>query len=139
MDTSFEEKSVWIQLVSLVVGLGGYLVFAGILVSNGVIVLTAFVPFLVAAIVVIVAINIAGHMVVAIKSRSDDADERDRIIGYLAESRAAWILGVGVIGAIIALILAVDDIWIVHLLLVSMVGSEVVKLVLQIVYYRRGI
>ena len=139
MDTSFEEKSVWIQLVSLVVGLGGYLVFAGILVSNGVIVLTAFVPFLVAAIVVIVAINIAGHMVVAIKSRSDDADERERIIGYLAESRAAWILGVGVIGAIIALILAVDDIWIAHLLLVSIVGSEVVKLVLQIVYYRRGI
>lgn len=28
MDTSFEEKSVWIQLVSLVVGLGGYLVVA---------------------------------------------------------------------------------------------------------------
>ncbi|MCY4095123.1 MAG: hypothetical protein OXG05_08360 [Gammaproteobacteria bacterium] len=139
MDTSFEEKSVWIQLVSLVIGLGGYLVFAGILVSNGIDALTAFVPFLVAAIVVIVAINIAGHMVVAIKNRTDEADERDQLIGCLAESRAAWILGVGVIGAIIALILPVNDLWVVHLLLVSLFASEIVKLVLQVVYYRSGI
>ncbi len=79
MDMSFEEKRVWIQLVSLVVGLGGYLVVAGLMLSNG------------------------------------------------------------VSGAIMALVLSVGGVWVAHLLLISLFGSEVTKDVLQIVYYRRGI
>ena len=139
MDSSFEEKSVWIQLVSLLVGIGGYLVVAGVLVSNGVDVLPAFVPFFVVAIVFVVAINIAGHMVAAITGKSDEPDERDQHIGCRAESRSSWILGVGVIAAIIALILSVEAFWVAHLLLISLFSSEVVKYVLQVVYYRNGI
>ena len=138
MDMSFEEKSVWIQLSSLVVGLGGYLVVAGLMMSNGVSALPAFVPVFAVAIVLIVAINVAGHAVAAIASRADEPDERDRLIGWRAESRSAWILGVGAIGAIIALILSVDGLWVAHLLLVSLFCSEAAKEVLQIVYYRRG-
>lgn len=136
---SFEQKSVWIQLVSLVVGLGGYLVVAGLMLSNGVSALPPFVPIFAVAIVLIVAVNIAGHVVAAITSRSDEADERDRLIACCAESRSSWILGVGVIGAIMALILSVGGVWVAHLLLISLFGSEVAKDVLQIVYYRRGI
>ena len=139
MDTSFEEKSVWIQLVSLVVGLGGYLVVAGLMLSNGVSALPPFVPVFAVAIVLIVAVNIAGHVLAAITSRSDEADERDRLIGWRAESGSSWILGIGVIGAIMALILSVGVVWVAHLLLLSLFGSEVAKDVLQIVYYRRGI
>ena len=139
MDISFEEKSVWIQLGSLIVGLGTYLVVAAILVSNGINSLPAFVPFFVVAIVFVVVINIAGHAVVAITSRTDDADERDRLIGCRAESQASWILGVGVLLAITALILSIDSFWVAHLLLVSLFCTEVVKDVLQIVYYRIGI
>lgn len=139
MDMSFEEKSVWIQLGSLVVGLGGYLVVAGLMLSNGVRVLPPFVPVFVVAIFLIVAVNIAGHVVAAVTSRSDEADERDRLIGWRAESGSSWILGVGVIGAIMALILSVGGVWVAHLLLISLFGSEVTKDVLQIVYYRRGI
>ena len=139
MDTSFEEKSVWIQLVSLVVGLGGYLVVAGLMLSNGVTALPPFVPVFAVAIILIVAINIAGHVVAAINGGADDADERDRLIGCRAESRSSWILGVGVIGAIMALILSVGSVWVAHLLLISLFVSEVAKEVLQIVYYRRGI
>ncbi len=139
MDTSFEEKSVWIQLVSLVVGLGGYLIVAGLMLSNGVSVLPPFVPVFAVAVILIVAVNIAGHVVAAIASRPDKADERDRLIGWRAESRSSWILGIGVIGAIMALILSVGGVWVTHLLLISLFGSEVAKDVLQIVYYRRGI
>ena len=139
MDTSFEEKSVWIQLVGLVVGLGGYLAVAGLMLSNGVSALPAFVPVFAVAVVLVVAINIAGHVVAAIVGRTDEADERDRFIGCVAESRSSWILGVGVIGAITALILSVGGVWVAHLLLISLFGSEVAKDVLQIVYYRRGI
>lgn len=136
---SFEEKSTWVQLTSLVVGLGGYLVVAGLMLSNGVTALPAFVPVFAVAIVLIVAINVAGHAVAAIASRADEADERDRLIGWRAESFSSWILGVGVIGAIIALILSVGSVWVAHLLLISLFGSEAAKQVLQIVYYRRGI
>ena len=139
MDTSFEEKSVWIQLIGLVVGLGGYLVVAGLMLSNGVNALPAFVPVFAVAMVLVVAINIAGHVVAAIVGRTDEADERDRLIGCRAESRASWILGVGVVGAITALILSVGAVWVAHLLLISLFGSELAKEVLQIVYYRRGI
>ena len=139
MDTSFEEKSVWIQLVGLVVGLGGYLVAAGLMLSNGVNALPAYVPVFTVAIILVVAINIAGHVVAAIVGRTDEADERDRLIGCRAESRSSWILGVGVIGAITALILSVGAVWVAHLLLISLFGSELAKEVLQIVYYRRGV
>ena len=139
MDTSFAEKSTWIQLLSLVVGLGGYLAVAGLMLSNGVSALPAFVPVFAVAIVLVVAINVAGHVVAAVWSRADEADERDRLIGWRAESRSAWILGVGVIAAIIALVGAVDGVWVAHRLLVSLFGSEAVKEVLQIVYYRRGL
>ena len=139
MDTSFEEKSTWIQLLSLVVGLGGYLVVAGLMLSDGVNALPAFVPVFAVSIVLIVAINVAGHVVAAMVSRSHDPDERDRVIGSRAESRSSWILGVGVIGAIIALVLSVGGVWVAHLLLISLFASEAVKEVLQIVYYRRGI
>ena len=139
MDTSFEEKSVWVQLASLVVGLGGYLVVAGLMLANGVNALPPYVPVFAVAIVLIVAINVGGHVVAAIVSRADDADERDRLIGCRAESRSSWILGVGVIGAITALILSVGNVWVAHLLLISLFGSEVAKDVLQIAYYRRGI
>ena len=139
MDTSFEEKSVWIQLSSLVVGLGGYLVVAGLMLSDGVSALPAFVPVFAVAVVLIVAVNVAGHVVAAIVSGADEADERDRLIGWRAESRSSWILGVGVIGAIIALIVSVDGVWVAHLLLISLFCSEAAKEVLQIVDYRRGL
>ncbi|MYD95946.1 MAG: hypothetical protein F4X98_00980, partial [Gammaproteobacteria bacterium] len=79
MDMSFEEKSVWIQLIGLVVGLGGYAVVAGLMLSNGVDALPAFVPVFAVAIVLVVAINVAGHVVAAISGRSDEADERDQL------------------------------------------------------------
>lgn len=139
MDMSFEEKSVWIQLIGLVVGLGGYVVIAGLMLSNGVNALPAFAPAFVVAIVLVVAINVAGHVVAANCGRSDEADERDQLIGCRAESRSSWILGVGVIGAIMALILSVGGVWVAHLLLISLFGSEMAKDVLQIIYYRRGI
>ena len=81
---------------------------------------------------------VAGHVVVAIASRPEGQDERDRLIGWRAESNASWILGAGVITAITGMILDVGNVWTTHLLLLSMFLSEVVKYSLQLVYYRRG-
>lgn len=138
MDASFEEKSVWVQLISLVVGLGSYFVVAGGMLLGGVTVLAAYMPLFAVAVAFIVAVNVAGHIAVAIASRPDGPDERDRLIGWRAESNASWILGVGVIAAIGCLIVAVGEVWVAHLLLLSLFIAEVAKDINQIVYYRRG-
>ena len=139
MNASFEEKSVWIQLISLVTGLGLYFAVAVSMLYNGATVLIAFMPLFAFAVVFIVAVNVAGHAVLAIASRPDGPDERDRLIAWRAESNSSWILGAGVIAAIGCIILSIGDVWVAHLLLLSLFIAEVVRNVNQLVYYRRGL
>jgi uncharacterized membrane protein HdeD (DUF308 family) len=138
-DASFDEKSVWIQLASVVVGLGAYFVVAGRMLFDGIEVLAAYMPLFALAVVLIVAVNVAGHIVAAIASRPEGRDERDRLITWRAESNSSWILGVGVIVAIIGLVVPVGEVWVAHLLLLALVAAEVAKDVNQLVYYRRGV
>lgn len=139
MNASFEEKSVWIQLISLVVGLGAYLVVAGSMLSNGVDVLPAYGAVFMVAVGLIVAVNVVGHIVVVIVSRPEGRDERDRLIGWRAESNSSWILAAGVLIAIACMVVSVDDVWVAHLLLLSLFATEIAKDVIRLVYYRRGV
>ena len=139
MNASFEEKSVWVQLVSMVVVLGSYLVKAGGMLSDGITNLMAFVPLFLASVLLLVTVLVVGHIVAAIAGRPESSDERDRLIGWRAESRASWILSVGVLASITGLVKSVDHVWIAHLLLFSMLLTDVAKYVFQIVYYRRGV
>jgi len=138
MNASFEEKSVWIQLISLVIGLGLYFVVAGSMLYNGVGVLVAYMPLFAVAVAFVVAVNVAGHVALAIAGRPDGPDERDRLIGWRAESNSSWILGVGVLAAIMGLVVSMGEVWVAHLLLLSLFMAEVVGDVMRLVYYRRG-
>lgn len=136
---SFEEKSVWVQLVSLVVVLGGYFVLSGVMMANGVTLLAPFVPVFIAATVLLIIVMALGHVVAAFTGKVEKRDERDRLIGWRAESNSSWLLGSGAFFAITALIIGIEPVWVVHLLLASMLLSEVLKLALQLVYYKRGV
>ena len=116
MNASFEEKSVWIQLVAMVVVLGNYFVVAGRMLSEGVMALPAYVPVFGLAVGLMVTVIVVGHIVAAVVSRPDDGDERDRVIAWRAEHNASWLLGVGVLAAITGLIVSIDSVWIAHLL-----------------------
>ena len=139
MNTSFEETSVWIQLGATVLGLGGYFVVAARMHAAGVTALPAYVPLFVVAVVLMVLLLTVGHAVAAIVHRPEGRDERDRLIGWRAESNSSWLLGAGVLAAVTAMICSVDNVWIAHLLLMSLVASEVPAFVLRLVYYRRGV
>lgn len=139
MGASFEEKSVWVQLVGTVAGLGAYFVVAGRMMAAGVDALPAYVPLFIAAVVLMVVILVAGHIVAAVAGRPDDRDERDRLIGWKAESGSGWVLGVGVLAGVTALVLALKPVWIAHVLLGSLFASETLGYVLRLVYYRRGV
>lgn len=138
MNSSFEERSVWIQLLSLSLALGGYLFVAWQMWSNGVAALPAYAAVFGVAVALMVVVLVVGHIAVAIASRPDGRDERDRLVEWRAESYSGWLLGAGVLFAITAMVLAVPNVWTAHLLLVSLFLSEMLKLGLQLMFYRRG-
>ncbi|MEZ4449470.1 MAG: hypothetical protein R3B09_08320 [Nannocystaceae bacterium] len=137
-DASFEEKSTWIQLASIALALGGYFVIAGQMLRAGVDVLVAYVPVFVLAVVAIVAINVVGHVAIAIASRPGGRDERDRVIAWRAEHRSSWLLATGVLTAITLLVLAVPTVWVAHLLLLSLYLAELLGFATRLYFYRRG-
>jgi len=139
MGTSFEEKSVWIQLVCMVLGLGAYFILAGIMLSNGVRDLPAFAALFMGATVLMVIFLIAGIVVASIASKPEGRDERDRLISWRAEHNSSWVIAVGVLAAVTCMVFSIDNVWTANLLLLSLALSEVLGFVLQLVYYRRGV
>jgi hypothetical protein len=135
MSASFEEKSVWIQLVGVVVALGAYFVVAGLMLAHGITILVAYVPLFAVAVVLLVVILVGGHVVAALTGRSEPPDERDRMIEWRGGGGAAT----GVFAALGALVLSVEAVWVAHVLLLSLFMAEVARFGLQLVYYRRGV
>lgn len=136
---SFEEKSVWVQLVGLVIVMVGYFAVSGVMMAKGAVVLVPYVPVFAVAVGLLLAVNIAGHVIAALTGKPEKRDERDRLIGWRAESNSSWLLAAGVFCALSAMVFRVETVWVAHLLLASMFGSEILKLSLQAVYYRRGV
>lgn len=139
MDTSFEEKSTWITLGSLIAIYGLYFLIAWQMIAAGVTTVIAFVPLFVLVVVLLVVVLVAGHVVAALMGGQDDADERDRLIEWRAESYSSWLLAVGVLTAIGCMAAQVGQVWVAHLLLGSLVASEILKHVIKLVFYRRGV
>ncbi len=143
MGPSFQEKSVWIQLLGTVVCLGAYFVIAGRMLREGVTALPAYVALFTTAVVLMVVILIVGHILAAIGSRREleagmEDDERDRLIRWRAESNSEWLLAMGVLAAVTFLVLEVPPVWIAHTLLLSLFGSTILGYGLRLAYYRRG-
>ncbi len=140
MGASFEEKSVWIQLICMVVGLGAYFVIAGRMLAAVVTVLPAYLGLFIASVVFMVVLLVVGHIVVAIAWRKNgiERDERDRLISWRAESNSGWLLATGVLCAIAAMVAGIELAWIANGLLASLFLSEMLGYVLRIVYYRGG-
>ena len=139
MNASFEEKSVWITLASLLTVFGYYFVVAGGLLAEGVTELAPYLPLLVVTVVLLVVVLVAAHTIVAIASRPDGRDERDRIISWRAEHNSSWLLATGVLGAIFGLALSIEAVWIANGLMFALFLSEVLGHSLQLFYYRRGL
>jgi hypothetical protein len=138
MNASFEEKSVWITLLGMVAVFGGYFTIAARMLAAGVREMPAFVALFAVATALLVIVLVAAHVAVAIASRPEGRDERDRLISWRAEHNSSWVLGVGVVSAIFALATPLDRVWVAHGLLVSLFLAEVASHVLQLYYYRRG-
>ncbi len=149
MDMSYQEKSIIGSLIAMLVVYGYY--FAAVLRDAG---RPEFAGTglgrLILAVIAIIVIQIVYQIVLALDSKPEPKDERDILIeskayrnGYFALATGAFL----VIGAVIAAGLAsgpaptriiVTPFLVVNLVLLFMVLAEVVKLVTQLLYYRKG-
>ena len=139
MGASYEEKSVWIQLVGLVLGLGAYFVIAGMMLAAGQRAMPAYAALFMVSVPAMVIFLIVGHAAAAIGAKPEGADERDRLISWRAEHRSSWLVATGVLGGVTCMVFGVDNVWTANLLLLSLALSELLSLSLRVVSYRRGV
>jgi hypothetical protein len=135
MNRTFREKSLWLVLVGLAVVYGSY--FIWVLPSSGPSVRPEQVAGFVAAVVVLVIVQVVGHTVLAILDRRTDPDERDREITLRGARNGSLVLATGVFAALCVSLVAQGNFLFTHILLAFWVMAELVDAGSQLVLYRR--
>lgn len=141
MNLSFQEKSLWLMFVSLVGVYGFYFYFAFVTVlptDAAVDVMPHQVVLFVLAVVMLVIMQIVGHIVIAIVDRRTETDERDRLIELKGTRIAAYVLATGVFLALCAALLTNGNFVFTHVLLGFWVLAQLVEIGSQLFLYRRG-
>jgi hypothetical protein len=136
MDLTFQEKSLWLMFVSLVAGFGFY--FLQVLPMAAANVMPQQVVLFAVAVVVLVILQVAGHIVIAIMDRRTETDERDRLIALKGTRNAAYVLATGVFLALCAAMVTEGNFVFTHLLLGFWVLAQLVEIGSQLFLYRRG-
>ena len=142
MNMSFQEKSVWVSLIIILLAYGSYFsnIYDGLLAGSLSRVETM--GLFIGMVVTIIVLQIVVHIVIAMVEPEDadhSGDERDKLISLKAEMPGGLVLGFGVVT--FSLYLMVHDVQsaiTANLLLLLVVVSQVVTYLLQIYWYRRG-
>ena len=136
---SFHERSTWIQLSGVLITAAVYSVWASQMMGEGE---TALLPYAIAfsvSVVLLVVAQIVGFILSAIfGDRNANADERDDLIEWRSESRSSWVMGAGIILALVAMFTQLPQLWVAHILLAALYLGTIAKLVLKLIAYRRG-
>lgn len=142
LNVSSEEKSTWVSLAIITFVFAGYFsqVYEGLM--SGTLDKAAVFGLFIGAVVSIVVLEVALHIVIAVlnvKDADQPSDERDRLFSMKAGNISGWVLGFGVlIISAHTFIQELDSLWVANLLLFAVFVSQVVSYALQIFYYRRG-
>ncbi len=136
MNLSFQEKSTWISLFSLLIPYSYYFyrVFATP-VSEA-----EMVTLFILAVVVIVIIQIVLHVAVAIANTRDalhGGDERDELFELKAARIASVVLATGVLLSASLWLTDATPLNMANAILLSLVAAQLVQCLVQLFYYRR--
>lgn len=144
---SFHEKSNALMLGAVVLVYGVYFALVlgqplmtgaqintetGLFMSNG---------LMLASVLALVVIAIAGHVLIAVLAPkdADKRDERDRLIEMRGDQRGGFVMAFGAVCAMGLAMLAAPHFWIVNAILAGLVAGEIVKAISKIIDYRRGV
>jgi hypothetical protein len=136
MGLSFQEKSLWLMFVSLVGVFGFY--FATVLPADAADVIPQQMVLFTVAVVILVIMQVLGHIVIAIVDRDTATDERDRLIGLKGTRNAAYVLATGIFLALCAALVTEGNFVFTHLLLGFWVLAQLVEIGSQLLLYKRG-
>ena len=136
MDLSFREKSLWLMFVTLIASFGFYFMTA--LPPGAADVVPQQVVLFVVAVVLLVIMQIVGHILIAVVDRRADTDERDRLIELKGTRNAGYVLATGVFLSLCAALVTDGNFVFTHLLLASWVLAQLVEIGSQLVLHRRG-
>jgi hypothetical protein len=143
MDLTFQEKSAWGLLVGI--GIVSYFYFpAAFDIADSVPHGASLIGISIIGVIALVIIEAVYHAIIAVSSRDQSKDERDRIFDLKSERNASLVLGIGLfwlVGHIIATHSIEDKVPVSGLsiavwILFALTVSEVAKLISQIWYYR---
>ena len=138
---SYEEKGIWVYLVT---SAAAYAVYLAIIVGRLASTPAAEVPYvsvlLWTAGASIVA-NTVGRVLVETASPSDSrrADVRDRDVSRFGEYASRWFLVAGAAAALVMAMAKVDYFWIANVIYLGFVLWAVAGSALKLIAYRRGV
>ncbi|GAB5521241.1 MAG: hypothetical protein RhofKO_34920 [Rhodothermales bacterium] len=122
---TFQEKSLWVQFVSLIFGVMLYASLAAPLLQSGTDTLVPFLPLLAVAVAGIVAVNIAGHIVVTVFG--DERSLPKRSAPYAPAY--FWTILIGLATSVGIWTFSGSVVWIVHALLLTLALAECARFV----------
>ena len=137
---SYEEKGQWVYLVANLLTFGAYVWIIAGQAAGASPTEVDYIPTLLAAIGVAIALSIGGRILVEIVSRSESykADVRDRDIGRLGEYVGGILLGVGMLVPFVLALAEADHFWIANAIYVGFALSAFVGTAVKLAVYRRG-
>ena len=136
MDLTFQEKSLWVMFLGLLVVYGYY--FSMVLPTDAVDVMPQHKVLFGVAVAYLVASQVVGHILIAIVDPRDETDERDRLIELKGTRVGSWVLAVGVFITLVVAVQTQGNFLFTHVLLGSWVLSQLVETGSQLYLYRRG-
>ena len=138
---SYEEKGQWVYIVAIVLTYGGYV--AAVLLQGGATPPPEldYVPLILWAIGIGIAISIGGRIVIEIlkPSESYSTDVRDRDIDRLGEYVGGTVLGVAMLAPFALTLAKLDHFWIANAIYLAFVLGALVSTTVKLVAYRRGL
>jgi hypothetical protein len=136
MNLSFKQKSLWLVLASLVIVFGYY--FATVLPGHGPSVGSEEVYRFAAAVIVVIILQITGHILITIVDRRTAIDERDQLIGLKGTRNGNFVLAAGVFLSLSTAVLVEGNFAFTHVLLGFWILSQIVEIVSQLIHYHKG-
>ena len=141
MNMTFHERSAWIMTILLVLIGGWYL--NGVWQMSLAMGETAppLMPFIAVATVFLVIGAIISHTIAALidpESANEGEDERDKQVMQKSGNLAGYVLGFGCFAGLWHFVWLSDGNMLFHIIVASLIASQIAEYVLTILYYRRG-
>ena len=136
---SFQEKSTWVILLTMVLVYGWYFATVMSEVASTAVGDIDYQGTMIVTVIAVVVLVIIGTILITVAGGGDDSsDERDKAINRYGEYVGGFALAIGALAALAMAMIEVEQFWIANTILAGLVLSEIVANVTKIALYRRG-